>query len=390
MARFEIDIDYPVEKMQLSRKRCQAWADFGYVDRVPVGFCLVPRYFADRLGLTYSEFFKDAQTQYYWQLQFAKFRIERIPEDVCCMGPSIEVRPYFDNVINASAFGAEIIWPENETLHAIPTIKTLEQMDGIEVPSPEAGLWGTQIDWWRKMKEYAAETKITFNGKDGRVTVGPPLIGGEGPHMTAIDIVGEDFYWWQIEYPEACERFLGKITEGMIQAEKNFRRIDPAMRQSYGTAEDSAQIMSVEMFRRFAIPYDEMLYSEFGTGLKNGRGMHMCGDSNHLLEALANELRITSFNVFGSRVSPRAAAEKLGGKALLWGNIDPVLLLNGTKDQVKQACMEALDAMTPCGGLMLGDGANICPGTPLENLAAFTDASQEYGLPCTHRRQASQ
>jgi hypothetical protein len=30
---------------------------------------------------------------------------------------------------------------------------------------------------------------------------------------------------------------------------------------------------------------------------------------------------------------------------------------------------------------MLGDGANVCPGTPVENLAALTEASQEYGLP---------
>ncbi len=37
--------------------------------------------------------------------------------------------------------------------------------------------------------------------------------------------------------------------------------------------------------------------------------------------------------------------------------------------------------MAPCGGFMLGDGANVCPGTPLENLAAFTEAAEEYGRP---------
>ena len=34
----------------------------------------------------------------------------------------------------------------------------------------------------------------------------------------------------------------------------------------------------------------------------------------------------------------------------------------------------------PCGGLMLGDGANVFPGTPLENLAVFVDAAEEYAL----------
>ena len=41
----------------------------------------------------------------------------------------------------------------------------------------------------------------------------------------------------------------------------------------------------------------------------------------------------------------------------------------------------ALEAMAPCGGFMLGDGANVCPGTPLANLAALTEASEEYGIP---------
>ena len=65
----------------------------------------------------------------------------------------------------------------------------------------------------------------------------------------------------------------------------------------------------------------------------------------------------------------------------LWGNISPMLMLNGTPDQVKQAALDALAAMAPCGGFMLGDGANVCPGTPLESLAALTQASEEYGLP---------
>ena len=65
----------------------------------------------------------------------------------------------------------------------------------------------------------------------------------------------------------------------------------------------------------------------------------------------------------------------------LWGNISPMLMLNGTKEEVKQAALEALEAMAPCGGFRLGDGANVCPGTPLENLVVFTEAAEEYGSP---------
>ena len=107
--------------------------------------------------------------------------------------------------------------------------------------------------------------------------------------------------------------------------------------------------------------------------------------STHLHQALVDDLRVSGFNIFGYAVDPRTAAENLGGRMYLWGNISPMLMLNGSKEEVKQAAFTALEAMAPCGGFMLGDGANVCPGTPLENLAALTEASQEYGLPSHYR-----
>jgi uroporphyrinogen-III decarboxylase len=95
---------------------------------------------------------------------------------------------------------------------------------------------------------------------------------------------------------------------------------------------------------------------------------------------------MTSFDLFGYMVEPEVAARNLGGKSLMWGNINPMLMLNGTKEDVKQAARHVLEAIAPCGGLMLGDGANVCPGTPLANLAALTEAAEEYGLPPTPRR----
>lgn len=104
----------------------------------------------------------------------------------------------------------------------------------------------------------------------------------------------------------------------------------------------------------------------------------MCGPSTHLHKLLIEDLRISSFLAFGYPVSPQVAAKNLGGKCLLLGNISPTLMLHGTKEDVKKSCMDALEAMAPCGGLVLGDGANVCPHTPLENLSVFTEASEEY------------
>jgi len=380
--RFRLDIDYPAEKMEQSRRRMEASATFGYADRVPVGFCLVPRYFTPIFGIPYNAIFTSVEEHYHWQLQFLKYRIENIPEDIVCTGPAVSVGPYFDNVLDSAAFGAEVVWPENETLHSQPTIHTVEAMTRFGPPEPGSGLWGQARDWWLQMREFARETRLTFVGREGSVDVAPLSISGLSPHMIAVDLVGVDFYRWQIEYPDECHAFLAKITHGLIEAQRYFVKIDPRPRGGLGLAEDTAQAMSAPQFREFCVPYARKLFDTF----PGVRGVHMCGQSAHLHQSLLEDLRITSFDLFGYLVEPEVAARNLGGRVHLWGNLDPMLMLNGTKGQVREAALSALEALAPCGGYRLGDGANVCPGTPIENLAALTEAAEEYGLPAASDR----
>jgi len=76
--RFELDIDYEPAKMELSRQRMAARGEFRYVDRVPILYCAAWWHgmFSPLFGLRYIDYFTDVETQYYWQLQFAKYRIE--------------------------------------------------------------------------------------------------------------------------------------------------------------------------------------------------------------------------------------------------------------------------------------------------------------------------
>jgi uroporphyrinogen-III decarboxylase len=374
--RFELNVDYPVEKMELSRRRLEAWNKFQYVDRVPVSYCVVPRYFAPLFNLRYMDFFKDVETHYYWQLQFAKYRIENIPEDYCC-GPTIAVHPYFDNVIPPSAQGGEIGWEEDGPPRALPTIKTVEQMERFEVAKPDAGLRGKSIAWWQKMKDLADQTKLTFNGKEARVELEPLALGGLSPHMIAVDLVGENFYWWIMEYPEACHRFLEKITQGEIASEEHTRRVDPRPRgDAYWLGEDSAQIMSPKLFKEFCVPYSRAIFDRFG---RKERAVHMCGNSAHLHQALKEDLKMTTFSLFGYLVPPKVAAANLKG-IRLQGNLNPMLMKDGTPQQVKQAARECIEALAPGGGHMLSDGANVCPGTPLANFRAIMEATEEFRL----------
>jgi uroporphyrinogen-III decarboxylase len=342
-----------------------------------VNYCVVPRYFAPLFDLRYVDLFNDVETQYYHLIQFEKYKIENIPGDFCT-GPVIPVHPYFDNVVPPSAHGAQIGWPECGPPRAIPVIGTIEEMECYEPPEPDAGLRGKAIEWWHKMKDLAEDTMVTFNGVEGRVEVSVLALGGLSPHMIAVDLVGEDFYWWMLEYPEQCHRFLEKITQGEIAAEENYRRIDPRPRDGYGFAEDSAQIMSAELFKEFCVPYGNLLFERFSEG--SWRSIHMCGESRHLHRALKEDLNMTSFDLFGYVVPPEVVAANLGGATLLWGNINPMLMRDDARQEVRAAAWNCIETMGPCGGLMLGDGANVCPGTPLESFEAIMDVAETFGL----------
>lgn len=383
MARFSIRIDHPIEEIRRTALRSRASARREYADRVPVSFCITPRIWTPVAGIPYGELFRDVQTHYTLQLQFLKWRIEHVREDLCAE-PVLTVTPFFDNVVNASAFGAEVPVPRNETLRVLPMLHAPEEMARLEMPAYDAGYWGKLIAWWLAMRELAGETEVSFDGVPGRVEMGPLCIDGVGPHMVAVDLAGTDFYLWQADRPEECRAFLARITGCLASAERRMRLIDPRPRPSFGVAEDSAQGMSTEMFRAFCLPYDDELYREFGAGLDDGRGMHMCGRSAHLHAALVDELAISSFNGFGAAVPPEVAARTMGGRCRLLGNVDPILLLSGTRAQAKAAARHCLETLAPFGGFTLGDGANVCPGTPLENLNALAEAAADYGNPFEH------
>ena len=385
MARFTIRIDHPIDEIRRTALRGRASAQRGYADRVPVSFCITPRIWTPVAGIPYGELFRDVETHYALQLQFLKWRIEHVREDLCAE-PVLTVSPFFDNVVNASAFGAEVPVPANETLRALPVVHAPGQMARLGMPAHDAGYWGKLIAWWLAMRDMSAETEVFFDGVPGRVEMGSLCIDGVGPHMVAVDLAGTDFYLWQADRPDECRAFLAKITAGLASAERRMRLIDPRPRPSFGVAEDSAQAMSADMFRAFCLPYDDELYREFGAGLDDGRGMHMCGRSAHLHAALVDELAISSFNGFGAAVPPEVAARTMGGRCRLLGNVDPILLLNGTHAQAKAAARHCLETLAPFGGFTLGDGANVCPGTPLANLNALAEAAAEYGNPLDRAR----
>jgi uroporphyrinogen-III decarboxylase len=374
-----VDIEYPTSEMEKSRRRMEAAYGFGWYDRAPVLLGIETRYLLHERNVTFAEYFSDPKTQLVHQLENLKWRIENIPDDWLTK-PILTVSPDFQNVANASACGCDIYWQENETPQAINRISTLDEMIHHTLPDWHDTLWGKRLGWYVEMKRLVEDVQVKLNGEQipVLVTLG---INADSPFMSAVDLAGANFYNWLLEAPDECKTFLQTITDRYIEVETEFRKLSrKTVNDGLMYSDDSAQVISLEQYREFCVPVGQQLYGVFGNDGHNGRNMHLCGRNVHLHEALVNDLHITMLSGYGSDNAP-AEMHALAGKTLLHGNISPMTLFERTAGAVAAETRTLLESLAPFGGIILGDGFNVVPGSPLGNLEAMRKTCEEYGAP---------
>jgi len=370
-------IHYDEDRLRALNRRLEAVESFEHPDRVPCILLICERYLMDAvLGGYTLDYFSSARKMADCQIAFAKWRSEHIFDD--SVVAKVNIFPYFENVSESGGLGCKILWSEKGPPRAIPFIEEPEDVDRFEVPDWERGegLWGKKFRYYREMVDYAKSVDLTINGKSTHPNVAYPGGLNLAPVTLAVDMVGmERLSAWMFRCPDVVHRLLNRIADEEIRWEKYCRSLTDSKPKGIGISDDGAAYLSPELFKEFSVPYLNKIYDAFpGT-----RGLHMCGAVEHQLDMYSEDLRITHFSAFGYCVDPHVAAEKLGGRAVMSGNVDPQLILNGPPSRIMEAARHVIEAIAPYGGFILQDGANICPGTPIENMRAMLAAAEEYG-----------
>lgn len=351
---------------------------FEMPDRVPVILGIEARYILQERNVTFAEYFSDVKTQFVHQLENARWRAEHISDDSFAE-PAVYVSPDFQNVVNASGCGCEIYWQENETPQSKPRISSVEEMVQYRLPEWNRTLWGTKLAWYYEMMKLAEVADVRLNGE--RIPVSVTLhIGGDSPFMAAVDLAGVHFYEWLLQAPAECIRFLERITDRYIEVETHYRTVSGRpLQDGLNYSDDSAQVISPDLYRTFCVPVARRLYDMFGCGRFDGRLMHLCGRNVHLHEAL-NDLNITMLHGYGSANKPEEMMT-LAGRVILQGNIDPMTLFRGNHSEIEREAREVLETLAPRKGIILGDGYNVVPGTSISSLEILKRVSREFGKP---------
>ena len=377
-----IEIGVPAEAIEARKARIEAVRRFEMPDRIPVIPAIAHRFLVPKTGTSFRDYYRDPETMLRTQILAQKWLMENVRTDAYTItGPWVGAWTDFQNTFEAGSLGCEIMFPEDDIPWVGPgwvsTDHDLRILEGMEFV--HSGLNGAQILYRKKMMEVVDRYPVRFQG--GQVFYpgeNPSLTHtSDGPFGVAGDLMGiTELFLAVKERPEFVRELLRIVTAKLIAyldfcaEEENL----PSPRDLAWT-DDLAVSLSAETYRDLVLPFEKELRFHFDGRLS----LHMCGATDHLLEIFAEDLAIHEFQGFGYQVNLHHVGQVMGGRIVLLGNVNPMLIHTGTPVEVREATRKVIEVLGPYRGLIIQDGNNIPPGSPLENINAMTEAAELYG-----------
>jgi MtaA/CmuA family methyltransferase len=150
------------------------------------------------------------------------------------------------------------------------------------------------------------------------------------------------------------------------------------------TGDSPAGMIGPDFYEELALPAERRVFEAIRAGCGVPSSLHICGDSTHILSAMATSgAEVLEID---HQVSLDDACRMVPDTVALWGNVDPVEVMNnGTPEAVRRACAEAVETVRRHGRrrFVLSSGCTLAPGTPPENIAAMIESVRAEGEPDT-------
>lgn len=273
-----------------------------------------------------------------------------------------------DDASLAEACGAKVIYRE-DAVAAVdehhPLLEDLSEIDDLELPDPAKS---TRLCVWMETAQRLMEMVGDHVFVLGRADQGPfdLLTLLRGPQEFMMDLLTED--------EDVIHHALQWATEAHIRFAKAMRDLTHAT--SMGDSYAGPNLISPNLYRQFALPYEKQVVSAVQTPDKP-YSVHICGDTTKILEDMAtNGARIVEVDWQVDMGKARAIFPE---NVTIMGNVDPSdPLVLGSPEQVKAKAKAIIEA-TGGKGLILSSGCAMGANTKPENMAALVESAKLYG-----------
>ena len=338
-----------------SIERVQAAIDLRPPDRVPVDLHnFQPA--ARAMGVSMAEVFRDGEL-----LAEAMLRAWReFGHDMILLENG--------TACNAQACGVEVVYREDSAPAALhPVLERLEDVDKLEVPDPYTAF---------PMCEIIKATRILAREIGDQAWL--VARADQGPFDLASELFGMEKLMLAVALGEQDE-LLHKLLHFCTQVNIRYARAltDSGGRStSIGESFSGPDVLSPRHYRKYAFPHQKALADQLkADGII--LATHICGNTVPILaDFVATGAQILEID---HKTDMRKAKEAARGKTCLLGPINTSLLVDGTPQEVEDACREAIEIMAPDGGFILGPGCALSPETPAGNIHALVEAGKKYG-----------
>ena len=377
-----IEIAVPIEEIEARRERVEKAKRFETPDRVPVIPAISHRFLVPKVGVSFRDYYSDPETMLRTQILCQKWLFENVRTDAYSItGAWTGAWTDFQNTFEAGSLGVQVVFPDDDIPWVGPgwvkddaDLRKLEAMDFVH-----SGLNARQIEFRRRMIEVADKYPVRFQGGEVFYPGANPSLThtSDGPFGVAGDVRGQvELFTDVLERPDFVRELLRIITDKLIEW-LDFCHEEEGLPtpRSLSWTDDLAVSLSARTFREIVLPEEKRLRFHFD----GWTSLHMCGKADHLLEIFRDDLKIHEFQGFGYQVDLDRVAEVMGGRIVLLGNVNPLLIHSGTPEQVREATRNVIEKLAHYRGLIIQDGSNIPPGTPIENINAMTEAAELYG-----------
>ena len=336
-----------------SYERCLAAIQFRDVDRMPTdlhNFLMC----AEESGMDFGAFVLDDSAMAEMQINMW----EKFGHDMLLIENGTAAL--------AQALGCGVIYRKKGAPVAHTTaVKQLEDIRNLKMP---ADFWESPL---LKAQILTVERLVQHFGREvfliGR--------GDQGPFSLASQLYGMDRLLEDLMDEEAEEdvhRLLEFCTSACIAYHEKLLQLGVPM-TSMGDSTAGPDVISPAMYKTFAVPYEKKVIE--AVHRKGGLiSLHICGNATKIIDQMCN-LGADVLEI-DQKTDLKTAVRAEKENCALLGQVNPVLLSNGTQQEVKETAERILQIVggKSTTGFILGPGCALGGDTPKENIQALIDS----------------
>lgn len=190
-----------------------------------------------------------------------------------------------------------------------------------------------------------------------------PLLGtgsrGPATIMTSV-LSAETVFYWFYDYPELMGRFRDILAEKMVELNAVLRKFSGNNAPGWWITDDNCALFNKKLYLEYCVPVLRRVLDAMAPGENTSRYQHSDSSMGHLLD-YQRELGINSVN-YGPEVDAGYIRQKMPNAYIL-GQMPPLLLRNGTPEEIEARVRSDFEKAGAGGGLQVTTAGSLAAGT---------------------------